>query len=499
MSDNLQFNADKYEVKTCDRDGETIRYRAFCGIVYCEKPVSDIQKMNLFVPEDYYEGKEIGGYGLKNAPIFIPNTVGGYMEGNLDEPGADFLGRTNTIFKGLKHGYVVVAPGIRGRNTGLKTKEFFVGGKADEKKPDMPPKPELTGKAVGKAPALIVDMKAVVRYLRHNKMVIPGNTDHIITSGTSAGGALSALAGATGNAADYEPFLEEIGAANEKDDIFAASCYCPIHNLENADSAYEWLFNGYNDYHKVRFENRDGKVVPVPMEGTMTDEQIKMSAELKKLFPAYVNSLGLKDSDGNELLLDEKGEGSFKDFVKKWVIYSAQKELDTHDSGIRLSKLAVIGSDIEKQDYLKIEDGRVLDFDWDKFVEKITRMKTTPAFDAVNLDSPENEEFGDSDVFARHFTKYSLTHDTANGNMADERIIKLLNPVRFIGEADTTKHWRIRHGAFDRDTALAIPVILATILQNKGYDVDFALPWGLPHSGDYDTEELFAWIDRICK
>lgn len=55
-----------------------------------------------------------------------------------------------------------------------------------------------------------------------------------------------------------------------------------------------------------------------------------------------------------------------------------------------------------------------------------------------------------------------------------------------IGRADTAKYWRIRHGSFDRDTSLAIPVILATMLENNGCDVDFHLPWGLPHSGDYD-------------
>mgnify|MGYP003252681460 FL=1 len=64
---------------------------------------------------------------------------------------------------------------------------------------------------------------------------------------------------------------------------------------------------------------------------------------------------------------------------------------------------------------------------------------------------------------------------------------------------DTTKNWRIRHGAFDRDTSIAIPVIFATMLKNKGYEVDFSLPWGLPHSGDYDLEELFAWIDKLAK
>lgn len=24
-------------------------------------------------------------------------------------------------------------------------------------------------------------------------------------------------------------------------------------------------------------------------------------------------------------------------------------------------------------------------------------------------------------------------------------------------------------------------------------------PWGIPHAGDYDFDELFAWIDGICK
>jgi len=83
--------------------------------------------------------------------------------------------------------------------------------------------------------------------------------------------------------------------------------------------------------------------------------------------------------------------------------------------------------------------------------------------------------------------------------MADEATVRIMNPLSFIGSADTAPHWRIRHGAFDRDTSLAIPVILATVLQNKGFDIDFALPWGLPHSGDYDLREQFEWIDSVCK
>jgi len=46
---------------------------------------------------------------------------------------------------------------------------------------------------------------------------------------------------------------------------------------------------------------------------------------------------------------------------------------------------------------------------------------------------------------------------------------------------------------------LAIAVILATYLQNNGSDVNLKLPWDRPHSGDYDLDELFKWVDGICK
>ena len=44
---------------------------------------------------------------------------------------------------------------------------------------------------------------------------------------------------------------------------------------------------------------------------------------------------------------------------------------------------------------------------------------------------------------------------------------------------------------------MAVTLIVATRLANYGYDVNFDLPWGIPHAGDYDLEELFDWIDKI--
>ncbi len=489
---NLIFDEKNYVVETKEMEGKSLEYRAFRDISYCEKPVDRVQKCNIFVPEKYYQGESINGYTLHTAPIFMPNTVGGYMEGPVDEPGKDFMGRTNSVFLALLHGYVVVTPGIRGRNTGKKTNEFFVGGKAKESQ-------EEAGKFVGRAPALIVDHKAVVRYLKFNKERIPGNADRIITNGTSAGGALSAMAGAMGNLPQYETYLKEIGAAEGDDSVFASSCYCPIHNLEHADEAYEWLFHKEKEFHKMVFQAVDGKVQPKMIEGEQGPEAMEMAKELANLFPAYVNGLQLKDVDGNPLTLDEQGEGSFKNWVKHFLLLSAQKEKETHDSMNRLSKLMVPGSAIDMQEYLVEENGSYVDLDWDAFVNKITRMKTTPAFDDLHMDSPECEEFGDAEVFARHFTAFAAEHDDQGGELASAELISLLNPTLYVDNPSIAKHWRIRHGAFDRDTSLAIPVILATLLQNHGVDVDFALPWGLPHSGDYDLEELFAWIDRLCK
>ena len=71
---------------------------------------------------------------------------------------------------------------------------------------------------------------------------MPGDANRIVSNGTSAGGALSALLGASGDEAAYEPYLQELGAAKASDKIYAASVYCPITNLKHADAAYEWMF-----------------------------------------------------------------------------------------------------------------------------------------------------------------------------------------------------------------------------------------------------------------
>lgn len=468
MKYSLEFNKNNYTVKTTTMENKSITYRAYENIVYVKNPVdTNYQIMNIYVPEDYYEGKSIGDYTAETAPIFLPNTVGGYMPGTPDVPGERrWVGGINAVFVALSKGCVVAAPGARGRIT------------QDE-----------NGVYTGKAPACIVDLKAAVRYLRHNSKSIPGDTEKIISNGTSAGGALSSLLGVTGNNIDYEQYFKKLGAADERDDIFAASCYCPITNLNNADMAYEWMFNGINDYKTFKFtQMADYRVERTLIEGTMNEAQIEISSSLKNLFPRYLNELGLKKIDGTDLTLDENGNGSFKDYVKSFVIASAQKALDN-------------GKDLSELTWVSIKGDNVVDINFDEYVRYITRMKPTCAFDGVDLGTPENDLFGTANIKAKHFSEFSKNNSIVDGTLADLDIIKMMNPMNYIGTDGSTvaNYWRIRHGSADRDTSIATPVILATSLESNGFKVDFALPWGQEHGGDYDLDELFAWIDEICK
>lgn len=150
----MNFDKGNFTVERIELEGIAVEFRSFRNRIYVDKPVNpDFQQMNIFAPEIYYNGGSINGYTLKTAPIFMPNTVGGYMPGELGEPGYNKFGsgkELNSIFLALQHGYVVAAPAIRGRV-----------------------QQNNSGKYTGKAPACIVDYKAAVRYLRFFAEEIP--------------------------------------------------------------------------------------------------------------------------------------------------------------------------------------------------------------------------------------------------------------------------------------------------------------------------------------
>jgi hypothetical protein len=389
--------------------------------------------------------------------------VGGYMASKASSSRmvSDASGRA------LQEGYVVVIAGSRGWDSKITAS----GGKTV---------------FTGRAPAGLIDLKAAIRYVRHNDNRMPGSAERIITDGTSAGGALSALLGATGNNPAYEPYLQELGAAKERDDIFAAVCFCPIIDLEHADIAYEWLYNSTNT--GVR------KLSPA---------QAAISNELAARYSSYVASLGLKTPDGKPLT-----GANYQDYLKSFLIQSAQRAKDAGadipvDIGIEINFTVLPLATVPGNFVLGVELERYLNY-----VAGRQALKTPPAFDQLSVlipePSAENRVFGNETGNAVNFTEFSVQKAAGNSAALDPGVIQnvyLMNPMNFIGDgvSGTTQNWYIRHGAIDRDTAFQVPINLYTKLVNFNYNVDFAIAWNRGHLGDYDLNGLFAWIDSALK
>ena len=177
----LTFDINNYESMTGTVDNKEIKYRAFEYIPYVSNPIDiDQQYINIYIPEEYFNNGTVNGYNTQTAPIFMPNNVGGYMPSQPMVPKVE-NNKPNSALYALSRGYVVASPATRGRTN-----------KASD------------GNFIGKAPAVIVDLQAATAYLHANDATMPGNAKRIITNGTSAGGAVSLLQGATGNTSDYQ-------------------------------------------------------------------------------------------------------------------------------------------------------------------------------------------------------------------------------------------------------------------------------------------------------
>ena len=476
----LTFDINNYESMTGTVDNKEIKYRAFEYIPYVSNPIDiDQQYINIYIPEEYFNNGTVNGYNTQTAPIFMPNNVGGYMPSQPMAPKVE-NNKPNSALYALSRGYVVASPATRGRTN-----------KASD------------GNFIGKAPAVIVDLQAATAYLHANDATMPGNAKRIITNGTSAGGAVSLLQGATGNTSDYQPYLQALGAATASTDVYASSAYAPITNLDAADMAYEWSYNGITSFNKVTMgqgelpqANVGGAPAPIQrsvQRVNLTSDDVAYSDLLKSHFPDYVNNLQLRDRTGVILKLDKKGNGTFKQYVKSFIIDAANKAKSN-------------GTDLSRYSFLVLDKttGMVKDIDWDAYNSFTSRSKAPGAFDSRSNDSGENSLFGTSTSDTNHFTITAALHDTTPNNdvyVENAKIVTMMNPMNYLGSPSATnaKYYRIRYGTADSNTSVAIPLIVGTRAQNLGYSVDMATPFGVDHAGDYDLQDLFNWMDSIVK
>lgn len=451
----LDFDKDNYNtlrqsVKTSAGTVDVV-YKAYLHIPYVAKPLdTDYQSLSIFEPI-LIDGKAVDA---SHAPILFSNRVGGYMpvDDSLTEDVGGHGGNQRESLA-LAAGMVVVVPGCRGRVNQTDEGVYF-----------------------GKAPAALVDLKAAIRYLRHNKGVVPGDTEKVISQGCSAGGAISAALAVSGNSPLFDPYLQEIGAADERDDFFAGGVFSPIMDIQHGDMAYEWEFGE----------------VPLTKTHELVDQAL--SAELKALFVDYEESLGLQGIGGfGPLTADNLG-----DYIAKYWLNPA--------ATLYLNGL----SEDERVEYLKDKawlkwDGAQTNMSMKDYNAHYSgRFKSLPAFDKYDVSEAENGLFGDAQHDGRHMTDFTLrktTGDpTATVSAEVQKLVDMMNPLYYVVpevKADCARHWWIRHGTTESGISRAAMANFSTALVNYGYDVNSKLYWEAMHCVDKDPEGFIDWIREI--
>ena len=264
------------------------------GLTYCKTPATaTYESLAIFVPGAYFKAEAngatytctvnekavVGSYTPATAPILMPINTG-----TLSAQTSPTVYDHDGLAPYLEAGCIYVYAGFRGRSAGYDTasgsNELFPGG----------------------SPWPAVDLKAAVRFLRYNASVLPCDARRVFVFGFGAGGGLSAVLGASGDAAEFEPYLASIGAITHdaegsavSDAIAGSASWCPITSFDVADAAYEW---GQGQYASDGTRAKD----------TWTRA---LSQDLAAAYGAWVNEMDLRDGDDNQLTLDETETGAF--------------------------------------------------------------------------------------------------------------------------------------------------------------------------------------------
>ena len=503
----------------------------FCleHVLYITKPLMpEYQYLKVWIPQAYVNEEEsainweaeVNGYTPRSCPIIFRNNCTGWFSSNPENEVENRQG----INDFMRNGYVLVVCGARSRNA------------------------VKNGINYGKAPSPLVDLKAGLRFLRANKDVLPGNTDRIFSIGGSGAGQMSAALSAAGDMKDYYPYLYALGAAGvEKtedgkyvssisDRVYACQAYYPITDIDNADIAYAWM--------RVRTGEKGFSArFPFPQDVTFTPFQLELQKDEADAFVRYLNSLGLKDSDGNILRLESLRSGSYYAAILNNISVALNAYLaELEDPSVYVDKLLATNKP-GKTWVVKLNNGKLKVTDLDLFIANsgnrgdattlgtcFLRNKDIPGFDTLAL-SAENNAFGRVDEPAVHYSatvakvlkdnyeKYlslMTEEEKAQADLwieqaLDNRFLEyqtyLVDPLEILlnrkaGKEQTVpaEHWRIRSGTADEHTSFSIGFNLALSLIANGLDTDYSLVWAMIHGDEAEgtsTGTFVGWVESL--
>ena len=533
----LDLNTKEYETGSINVYGEEVTYKVYTAVSCTNPDVVAQEVIKIYVPDTATE----------DSPVIFPLKTGAHMHAEIQEPFDVDETNINTVSSGtvgtggmelasylMSKGWVVLTAAGRGYDT-VATKDGV-------------------SYMAGTAPSCIVDFKSAIRFLQYNDDVLPGDPDKIVITGTSGGGTMTSVMGASGNSEVFDPYLEAIGAADEEDDVYVAMPYCPVADIDNMGMAYEWVFNGNEN------TSRNGNLAV-------------LNTEIAKLYVSYVNGLGLTDEDGNALTLDpETLDGTYKEYFceqnAKGLTYnlkscgyvaedgSLTEEGQTYFYEDKMSGMRST-TDYTLSDIFtwNTEDGGYAEFQMDKYqdfinvyVANLYFIKgcpsydnglvygdvTTPSYDSIN--QLFNTDPFDLDGW-RHFemnlgTAVANANDvlgeeyfqSAKGSFEVEDEVQLMaamyNPMYYIKDysgvaaeglsvnsyaddlynsSDVAPYWHVRVGTWDHLVSTSTETTLSlTLAENpQVQDVDFMIYWAKPHTGWYDNSETAQWLAAI--
>jgi hypothetical protein len=472
----LAFDKAKYTTITVTLDGVATPVRWYREVCYVGKPMTlaptqsagavdnqacGYQNMNIFV-------READAAKQDNAILLNVNNAGwlaSYQGGKGGWNGTDPITSANYSGADIVNGGTYVSTSDTDKRGAALARGFvYVNMASRSRGATAPAGGNEDGIYQGKAPAAIVDAKAAVRFLRLNDSLMPGSASRIVVNGTSGGGAQSTQLGATGDSADYLPYLKAAGAAgidtNGKssisDSVYAIVAYCPIQDMGSADLAYEWMFNVLDTRALVSADQKAGLIVDANGNELVraSNPDPAGSAALKDKFVAYQASLGLKNDDGTALTTDNMLAALRTEFTKAASAHvKAGKPIVAFNANGSAAANGVAGGTgtlFYKNDFINVDaSGTVLDFNMSnylKFVAKQARLKAVPAFDQLgqtpalvttptadttkagatifgNYSGGESNLFGTAAQVYANFTEYAWNNnnggDAVNAKQAD--------------------------------------------------------------------------------
>ena len=409
----LVFDKAKYTTITVTLDGVSTPVRWYREVCYVGKPMKlaptqsagavdnqacGYQNMNIFV-------READAAKQDNAILLNVNNSGwlaSYQGGKGGWNGTDPITSANYTGADIVNGGTYVSTSDTNKVGAALARGFVYINMASRSRGAVAPAGVYDdGIYQGKSPAAIVDAKAAVRYLRLNDSLMPGNANRIVVNGTSGGGAQSTQLGATGDSADYLPYLKAAGAAGVdangrssiSDSVFAISAYCPIQDMGSADLAYEWMFNVLDTRKLVSADQKAGLIVDANGNELVraSNSDPTGSAALMAKFITYQAGLGLKNDDGTALTADnmlaalqteiKKAASAYVKSGKAFVAYNATGSAAANGVAGGSGTLSY------KNDFIDVDaSGTVNSFNMSnylKFVAKQARLKAVPGFDQI--------------------------------------------------------------------------------------------------------------------